>query len=89
MRRHFAGGQGCAAILIRTSSHPARARAFIVLKAIVQLLLVPVAALALMRQPAPGRSVAIHVAGILGKLFSSRLYPLYRAEERARAIAAG
>ena len=88
VRRHFAGGQVFAAALIRTSSHPARDRAFIALKAVVQLLLLPATAVALLRRPAPGRSLAIHTAGILGKLFWARLYPLYRAEERARPATA-
>lgn len=89
VRRHFAGGQVFAAALIRTSADPRRERIVIALKAVVQLLLLPAAALALLRRPAPGQSLAIHAAGILGKLFWRRLYPLYRAERRALPAASG
>lgn len=86
VRRHFAGGQAFAAALIRTSPHPWRDGAVLTLKAALQLLLLPAAALGMLRRPAPGRSLAIHTAGILGKLFWRRLYPLYRTEERGRPV---
>ena len=82
VRRHFAGGQAFAAALIRTSPHPSRDGAVLMLKAVLQMLLLPAAALGMLRRPAPGRSLAIHAAGVVGKLFWRRLYPLYRAEER-------
>lgn len=88
VRRHFAGGQVFARALIRTSPTPSRDDAIIMLKAVLQLLLLPVSALPMMRRPAPTRSLAIHVAGIVGKLFWRRLYPLYRVEERVRPAVA-
>ncbi|MDP4006125.1 glycosyltransferase family 2 protein [Methylobacterium sp. NEAU K] len=87
VRRHFAGGQAYAAALIRTSPKPARDGAALTLKAALQVLLLPVLALGCLRRPAPGRSLAIRAAGIVGKLFWRRLYPLYRAEDRARQVA--
>lgn len=88
VRRHFAGGQVFAAASIRTSPTPSRDGAIITLKAVLQLLLLPVSAVSMVRRPEPMRSLAIHAAGIVGKLFWRRLYPLYRVEERVRPIAA-
>ncbi len=83
VRRHFAGGQAFAAALIRTSPTPGLDGAILMLKAVLQVLLLPASAVSMLRRPALGRSAAIHAAGVLGKLFWWRLYPLYRAEARA------
>lgn len=83
VRRHFAGGQAYAAALIRTSATPRRDSAVMAGKALVQIGLLPVTALAMLRREAPGRSLAIRAAGIVGKLFWRSLYPLYRTEAPA------
>lgn len=88
VRRHFAGGQAYAATLIRTSTRPLRDEAVMTGKSLVQVGLLPLTALAMLRQEAPGRSLAIRAAGIAGKLLWRRLYPLYRTEAAALAPAA-
>ncbi|GJD36169.1 glycosyltransferase family 2 protein [Methylobacterium aerolatum] len=80
VRRHFAGGQAYAAALIRTSASPRWEGAMMAAKALVQIGLLPLTALAMLRREAPARSIAIRVAGIAGKLCWRSLYPLYRAE---------
>ena len=81
-RRHFAGGQAFAAALIRTSGRPRRDLAVLTARALVQLVLAPVAPLRPRRGRPAQPGLAIRLSGAAGKLFWARLYPLYRAEER-------
>lgn len=80
VRRHFAGGQAYAATMIRTSATPHRDSAVMAVKSLVQVALLPATAFAMLRGSAPGRTLAIHAAGVVGKLFWRSLYPLYRSE---------
>jgi succinoglycan biosynthesis protein ExoM len=80
VRRHFAGGQAFAAAMIRTSAKPRREWAVMTAKSLVQVALLPATALSMLRGDAPGRTLAIRAAGIVGKLFWRSLYPLYRSE---------